>query len=336
MSLTTTPGTADAAAPPVTAGTAQPRPWLTTGVIWLLLLTVPFWLPLLGGYTALAGRVLVLGLAAMSFNLLLGFTGFMSFGHAAYFGLGAYGAGLTLKYLTSSTPLAILAGVLLGGVMGTIFGSLIVRRRGVYFAMVTVAFGQIAFYVAYSWDSLTGGYDGLRGFNRAPIDLGFTTLDIANNGLVFYYFLLFVFAVATALQGLLLVSPFGRTLVAIRENERRARFLGIPIERHIWLSFSISCAFTALAGSLYALLNNFADPMGLHYTLSGEIVIMAVMGGMRTFWGPLVGAALFVLLQDYISSMTVNWMSFVGLIFVLVVLFFPRGLLGMLQRGNGR
>ena len=127
-------------------------------------------------------------------------------------------------------------------------------------------------------------------------------------------------------------SPFGRTLLAIRENERRARFLGIPIERHIWLSFSISCFFTALAGSLYALLNNFADPMALHYSLSGEIVIMTVMGGMRVFWGPLLGAAVFVVLQDYISSMTVNWMSFIGLIFFLVVLFFPRGLLGMLQR----
>ena len=139
-----------------------------------------------------------------------------------------------------------------------------------------------------------------------------------------------MFAIAVGLQALLLASPFGRTLLAIRENERRARFLGIPIERHIWLSFTISCCFTALAGSMYALLNNFADPMGLHYSLSGEIVIMTVMGGMRAFWGPLVGAAVFVVLQDYISSMTVNWMSFIGLIFVLVVLFFPRGLLGML------
>lgn len=336
MSVTSTTPATDTAAAPVSAAAAQPRPWLTTGVVWVLLLTVPLWLPMLGGYTALAGRVLVLGLAAMSFNLLLGFTGFMSFGHAAYFGLGAYGAGLTLKYLAPSTPLAILAGVLLGGVVGTLFGRLIVRRRGVYFAMVTVAFGQIAFYVAYSWDSLTGGYDGLRGFTRAPIDLGFTTLDIAGNATLFYYFLLFVFGIAVALQGLLLASPFGRTLLAIRENERRARFLGLPVERHVWLSFSISCAFTALAGALYALLNNFADPMGLHYSLSGEIVIMAVMGGMRAFWGPLVGAALFVVLQDYISSMTVNWMAFVGLIFVLVVLFFPRGLLGMLQRGGGR
>jgi branched-chain amino acid transport system permease protein len=312
------------------------RPWLTAIIVWALLLTVPLWLPMMGGYTALAGRVLVLGLAAMSFNLLLGFTGVMSFGHAAYFGLGAYGAGLTLKYLVASTPLAMLAGVLLGGLAGTLFGLLIVKRRGVYFAMVTVAFGQIAFYVAYSWNDLTGGYDGLRGFSRAPLDLGFMTVDIAGNDKAFYYFLLVVFAVATGLQGLILASPFGRTLLAIRENERRARFLGIPIERHIWMSFSISCCFTALAGALYALLNNFADPMGLHYSLSGEIVIMTVMGGMRAFWGPLVGAAVFVILQDYISSMTVNWMSCVGLIFVLVVLFFPRGILGMLQRGSGK
>lgn len=322
-----------------TADAVRPLPgrrWLTAAIVWALLLSVPAWLPMLGGYTALAARVLVLGLAAMSFNLLLGFTGVMSFGHAAYFGLGAYGAGLTLKYLAASTPLAMLMGVLLGGVAGTLFGLLIVRRRGVYFAMVTVAFGQIAFYIAYSWNDLTGGYDGLRGFTRAPLDLGFTTIDIANSDIAFYYFLLAVFAVATGLQGLLLASPFGRTLLAIRENERRARFLGIPIERHIWMSFSISCAFTALAGALYALLNNFADPMGLHYTLSGEIVIMAVMGGMRAFWGPLVGATLFVVAQDYISSITVNWMSFVGLIFVLVVLFFPRGLLGMLQGRGGR
>ncbi len=311
------------------------RPWLQLLIIWAVLLTVPLWLPLVGGYTALAGRVLVLGLAAMSFNILLGFTGVMSFGHAAYFGLGAYGAGLTLKFLAASTPLAMLMGVLLGGVLGALFGLLIVRRRGVYFAMVTVAFGQVAFYVAYSWNDFTGGYDGLRGFNRAPLHLGVTTIDIVNNGTAFYYFLLFVFAVAVGLQALLLASPFGRTLLAIRENERRARFLGIPIERHIWLSFTISCCFTALAGSLYALLNNFADPMGLHYSLSGEIVIMTVMGGMRAFWGPLLGAAVFVVLQDYISSMTVNWMSFIGLIFVLVVLFFPRGLLGMLQRREG-
>ncbi len=301
-------------------------------VIWMVLLTAPFWLPYVGGYTALAGRVLVFALAAMALNMLLGFTGVLSFGHAAYFGLGAYGTGLMLKFVTDSTPLALLAGTLLGGIAGTLFGLLIVRRRGVYFAMVTIAFGQICYYIAYSWNDFTGGFDGLRGFSRQPLHLGFATVDILHDGTAFYYFLLFVFALAVALMGFILRSPFGRTLLAIRENERRARFLGIPVERHIWLSFSISCGFAALAGALYALLNNFADPMAMHYTLSGEFVIIVVMGGMRAFWGPLIGAVVFVVLEDTISSMTVNWMSFVGLIFILVVLFFPRGLLGVLQR----
>jgi branched-chain amino acid transport system permease protein len=318
-----------------TADTVFERPaqrsWLPTLAIWAVLLTAPLWLPWIGGYTALAGRVLVLGLAAMGLNFLLGFTGVMSFGHAAYFGLGCYGTGLTLKYLTDSTPLALLAGILLGGIAGTIFGALIVRRRGVYFAMVTIAFGQICYYVAYRWNSLTGGDDGLRGFQRPPLHIGNWIIDIQNNPVLFYYFVAVVFAICVGLMAFLLRSPFGRTLLAIRENERRARFLGIPVERHIWLSFSISCFFTAAAGALYALLNNFADPMTLHFTLSGEIVIMAVMGGMRAFWGPLVGAAVFVVLQDYISSMTVNWMSFIGLLFVIVVLFFPRGLLGFVR-----
>jgi branched-chain amino acid transport system permease protein len=308
------------------------RPWQQLVIIWALLLTVPFWLPLLGGYTAIAGRVLVMALAAMGLNLLLGYTGVLSFGHAAYFGLGAYGAGLTLKYIAASTPLAILAGTLLGGIAGTLFGLLLVRRRGVYFAMVTIAFGQVCFYIAYKWDDFTGGYDGLRGFVRAPLDFGLFKIDIAGNGMLFYYFVLFVFGVAVGLQALILKSPFGRTMLAIRENERRARFLGLPVEKHIWLSFSISCFFTALAGTLYALLNNFADPLGLNYVMSGNIVMIAVMGGMRTFWGPLLGAVLFVMLQDYVSSMTTNWMFFVGTTFVLVVLLFPRGLMGLLQR----
>jgi branched-chain amino acid transport system permease protein len=308
------------------------RPWQQLSIIWALLLTAPFWLPYLGGYTAIAGQVLVIALAAMSLNLLLGYTGVLSFGHAAYFGLGAYGAGLTLKYVAASTPLAILAGTLLGGIAGTLFGLLLVRRRGVYFAMVTIAFGQICYYIAYKWDDFTGGYDGLRGFIRAPLDFGLFKIDIANNGTLFYYFVLAMFGLAVGLQALILKSPFGRTMLAIRENERRARFLGLPVEKHIWLSFSISCFFIAFAGTLFALVNNFAAPPDLNYVMSGNIVMCVVMGGMRSFWGPLVGAVLFVLLKDYVSSMTTNWMSFVGLTFVLVVLFFPRGLMGFLQQ----
>ena len=198
--------------------------------------------------------------------------------------------------------------------------------------MVTVAFGQIAFYIAYSWNDLTGGYDGLRGFTRAPMQ---PRLHHHRHRQQRHRLLLF---------------PAGR----VRRCDRRckaccspprsaapcwpsARTNGAPAS---WASRSSGisgcrsrspAALPRWPASLYALLNNFADPLGLHYSLSGEIVIMTVMGGMRAFWGPLVGAALFVVLQDYISSMTVNWMSFVGLIFVLVVLFFPRGLLGMLQ-----
>jgi branched-chain amino acid transport system permease protein len=296
--------------------------------IWALLLLAPVWSLLLGGYVALDTRVLVLGLAAMSVNFLLGFTGVLSFGHAAYFGLGAYGAGLTLKYVAASTPLSILSGTLLGGIAGALLGVLLVRRRGVYFAMVTIAFGQVFYYIAFQWSSLTGGDDGLRGFARAPLALGPWTIDILTEGNKFYYFVLLCFAFVVAVMGFVLRSPFGRTMIAIRENERRARFLGIPIERHVWIAFTLSCFFAGFAGALYALLNNFADPRGLHYSQSGDFVIMAVMGGMRSFWGPLLGAAVFVVLQDSLSSITINWMSFIGLLFVIVVLLFPRGLLG--------
>ena len=280
------------------------RKLIILAAIWAALLLAPYWMAPLGGYTALATRVLVLGLAAMSVNFLLGFTGVLSFGHAAYFGLGAYGAGLTLKYLALSTPLAVLAGMSLGGLCGAILGKLIVRRRGVYFAMVTIAFGQVFYYIAFQWSSLTGGDDGLRGFSRQPIDLGLFKIDILSDANSFYYFVLFCFALVVGAMGFILRSPFGRTMIAIRENERRSRFLGIPVERHIWIAFTLSCFFMGFAGALYALVNNFADPRGLHYSQSGDFVMMAVMGGMRNFWGPLLGAAVFVVLQDYLSSVT--------------------------------
>ena len=313
-------------------GTDAAKKLIVLACIWAALLFAPYWMPPLGGYTALGTRVLVLGLAAMSVNFLLGFTGVLSFGHAAYFGLGAYGAGLSLKYLAPSSSLSLLMGMLLGGLAGALLGTLIVRRRGVYFAMVTIAFGQVFYYIAFQWSSVTGGDDGLRGFSRQPLDLGFFSIDILSNANNFYYFVLFCFALVVAVMAFILRSPFGHTMLAIRENERRARFLGIPVERHIWIAFTLSCFFMGFAGALYALLNNFADPKGLHFSQSGDFVMMAVMGGMRSFWGPLLGAVVFVVLQDYLSSVTVNWMSFVGLLFVLVVLFFPRGLLGVVRR----
>ena len=305
---------------------------LTLAGIWIVLLAMPFWLPYLGGYTELGSRVLVMALAAMALNFLLGFTGVLSFGHAAYFGLGAYAAGMTIKYLLPSSIAGILMGVIVGTLAAMLIGALIVKLRGVYFAMVTIAFGQVFYFITFRWNDVTGGDDGLTGWQRQPIDLGFTKIDILGNDKAFYYLVLVFFALATGAMALILRSPFGRTLLAIRENERRARFLGIPIERHIWLSFVISCFFASLAGALYALLNNFTDPRALRWDLSGNFVIMAVLGGMRSFWGPLIGAAIFVVLQDYVSSQTENWMSFIGLFFVLVVLFFPRGILGIFRR----
>jgi len=301
-------------------------------VVWALLLTMPYWLPAIGGYSELGTRVVVLGLAAMSLNFLLGYTGVLSFGHAAYFGLGAYGVGMTIRYLVPSTGLGIIVGTLIGTIAAAIIGPMIIRLRGVYFAMVTIAFGQVFFFIAFRWSSVTGGDDGLTGWTRMPLNLGFTSIDILHNAPAFYYLVLFVFAIAVTVMAWLLRSPFGHTLIAIRENERRARFLGIPVDQHIWISWMISCAFVSLAGALYALLNNFVDPRALYWSQSGDFVIMAVLGGMRSFWGPLIGAAVFVVLQDKLSSFTDNWMSLIGVFFVLVVVFFPKGVLGVLRR----
>jgi branched-chain amino acid transport system permease protein len=301
-------------------------------IVWLLLLAMPFWLVAVGGYVELGTRVVVLGLAAMALNFLLGYTGVLSFGHAAYFGLGAYGTGMLIRYIVPSTGLGIVVGTLVGTLAAAIIGPLIIRLRGVYFAMVTIAFGQVFYFIAFRWNSVTGGDDGLTGWTRMPLDFGFAKIDILHKPVAFYYLVFVVFAISVGIMAWLLRSPFGRTLIAIRENERRARFLGIPVDRHIWISWVISCGFVSLAGALYALLNNFVDPRALYWTQSGDFVIMAVLGGMRSFWGPLLGAAIFVVLQDYLSSATENWMSFLGLFFVLVVLFFPRGILGMLRR----
>jgi len=304
--------------------------------IWMLLLTMPYWLVALGGYTALGTQILILGLAAMALNFLLGFTGVLSFGHAAFFGLGSYGVGMTIKYLLPNTIAGIGVGIAVGAIAAALIGALIARLRGIYFAMVTIAFGQIFYFIAIRWDNVTGGDDGLSGWHSQPIDLGFAQIDILHSQIVLYYFVLFCFAVSISIMAVLLRSPFGRTLLAIRENEERARFLGIPVDFHIWLSWFVSCLFVSFAGALYALLNNFADPHFLHWEQSGEFVIMAVLGGMRVFWGPLLGAIIFLVLQNYVSSQTDNWMTFIGIFFIFVVLLFPRGVLGLIDQRSAR
>ena len=299
-------------------------------LFWLLLLTAPFWLPVVHSYTDLGTRVLIFALAAMGLNLLLGFTGGLSFGHAAYFGLGAYGTGLMLKYWNNNMWLALAAGVLLGGIVATLVGPLVMRRRGIYFAMITIAIGQMFYFVAVRWTSFTGGEDGLSGFQREPLTFFGHSLTLTSTP--FYYFVLLFFALGCLALTLLLRSPLGHSFVAVRENARRLEFLGVNVERLVWISFAISGFITALAGSLEALLNNFTSPLELQWQLSGDFVIICVLGGMRSFWGPFVGAIIYVVVQDYVSSVTQNWMTVIGLIFVLAVLFFPRGLLGFLPR----
>jgi branched-chain amino acid transport system permease protein len=282
---------------------------------------------MVGGYTALGSKVLIYATATMGLNLLLGFTGGLSFGQAAYFGLGAYGAGMTLKYLAPSTPLAVLIGTLVGGIAATILGPLVMRRRGIYFAMITIAIGQLFYFVIVRWNEVTGGEDGLAGFGRQPLHLGSATIALTDRN--YYFLVLICFTVAVAIMWGLLQSPLGHTWVAIRENRRRMIFLGVRVELYVWAAFAIAGFITAFAGALNALLFNFTSPQDLHWILSGNFVIMIVLGGMRSFFGPLLGVLIFVVAQDYLSSLTDNWMTFIGLIFVLIVLLFPRGILGV-------
>ena len=299
--------------------------------LWLALGTLPWWIGRVGGYSALGSKILIYGLATMGLNILFGFTGGLSFGQAAYFGIGAYGAGMTLKYLAPSTPLAILIGTLAGGLAAAILGPLVMRRRGIYFAMITIAIGQLFYFIAVRWDNVTGGEDGLAGFERQPIHLGGYTLALDQTR--FYFLVLLCFTVGVVLMRGLLRSPLGHTWVAIRENRRRVEFLGVRTDLYVWASFAAAGLITALAGTLNALLFNFTSPQDLHWILSGDFVMMIVLGGMRNFWGPLVGTAIFVVAQDYLSSITGNWMSFIGLIFIVIVLAFPKGLLGVVERG---
>jgi branched-chain amino acid transport system permease protein len=303
---------------------------ISIAAMWIALVALPYWMPFVGGYTALGSKVLIYAIATMGLNLVLGFTGGLSFGQAAYFGLGAYGAGMTLKYLAASTPLAIVIGTLVGGTAATLLGPLVMRRRGIYFAMITIAIGQLFYFVMVRWNEVTGGEDGLAGFSRQPIDLGFTTVQLT--ALNFYYLVLLCFTIAVAVMWALLQSPLGHTWVAIRENRRRMEFLGIRVERYVWAAFAIAGFITAFAGTLNALLFNFTSPQDLHWILSGNFVIMIVLGGMRSFFGPLLGVVIFVVAQDYLSSVTGNWMTFIGMIFVLIVLLFPKGVLGIFNR----
>lgn len=300
-------------------------------IVFAVLLALPFILKFVGSYVALGSAILVWGLAAMSLNLLLGYTGALSFGHAAFLGLGAYAAGLTLKHVAANTLLALVVGVAVATVGAMVLGLFVTRLRGIYFATFTIAFSQLFYFVAFQFNELTGGDDGLRGFSRQPIDLGPVHIDLAGS-MPYYYVVLACFVIAVIVLRRIIHSPLGRSFLALRENATRARFLGLPVERYLWLSFVISGGLTGLAGALLALLINFAQVNMLFWTTSGQLVMMAFLGGISSFYGPLVGAAFYTVLQEVLSSFTANWMFYLGSIFILFVLFFPGGIVGFFRR----
>jgi branched-chain amino acid transport system permease protein len=290
-----------------------------------VLLIFPWLMP----YEALAVNILVLGLYAVGFNLLFGYTGLLSFGHAAFLGSGAYGCGIALVHFGVPWFGAILIGVLLSVFFAAIMGFLAIRTRGIYFAMVTLALSQCVYYLFYQAVNLTGGENGLRGINLSEIGILGFSVNFLNPTTKYYVILAFV-AVALWIFSRLLASPFGAVLEAVRENESRARACGYDVARVKFIAFVISGAFCGLAGALKALHLSIVPIETLHYLTSGQVVMMALLGGMNTFFGPFVGAAAFLLLEDVLTTMTSHWQLVLGAVFVIFVLFFPKGIWGSL------
>lgn len=295
------------------------------GLVALFLLIFPWLVP----YEALAVNILVLGLYAVGFNLLFGYTGLLSFGHAAFLGSGAYGCGIALVHFGIPWFGAILIGVLLSVVFAAAMGFLAIRTRGIYFAMVTLALSQCVYYLFYQAVGLTGGENGLRGINLAEIGIFGFKVNFLNPTVKYYVVLAFVIFALWILSRLL-ASPFGATLEAIRENENRARACGYDVARSKFIAFVISGAFCGLAGALKALHLSIVPIETLHYLTSGQVVMMALLGGMGTFFGPFVGAATFLLLEDVLTTLTSHWQLVLGAVFVGFVLFFPKGIWGSL------
>ncbi len=288
-------------------------------------------------YKALATQVLIYGLFALGFNLLYGFTGLLSFGSAAYWGLGAYGTGIALaKLKLDSLWLALGMGLGAALVGGVVVGFFCLRRRGIYFAMLTLAFAQLLYFVGFHLPDLTGGDDGLRGITVPALALPGLRISL-DRSVVFYYFTLVIVGLAVAALKRILDSPFGAVLQAIRENADRATACGYDIARIKHLSFVFYALFCGLAGALDALRLTVVPIESLHWSTSGQVVIMTLLGGAGTFFGPFVGAGTYLVLEDVISARTESWPLAIGLIFMAFVLFLPKGIWGTLTGGfHGR
>lgn len=291
------------------------------GLIFLLLF------PLLMPYEALAVNILIFGLYAVGFNLLFGYMGLLSFGHAAFLGTGSYVAGMAIVHAGLPWLAAIGLGVLASALTGLVIGFLAIRTRGIYFSMVTLALGQIVYYAYYKAEQWTGGENGLRGVKVEFIDLFGWKLNFLDPLTKYYVIFVFV-ALALWFVSRVLKSPFGAVMEAIRENEKRAAACGFDVARSKLLAFVMSAAICGLAGTLRALHLSVVPIDALHYLQSGQAVMMSLLGGMGTFFGPFVGAAVFLYLEDVVTTLTPHWMAVIGIVFMAFVLFFPRGIWG--------
>jgi branched-chain amino acid transport system permease protein len=305
--------------------TPAPLQWIRSHrAISILIVLLAF--PWLVTNQSVAINILIYGLYAAGFNLLFGYMGMLSFGHAAFLGVGAYTAGILIAQGGAPWWIAIPAAIALSALIAAILGALAIRTRGIYFAMVTLALSQCVYFLVYQFP-LSGGENGLRGVNVAQVTLFGATLDLLNPLNRYYFFLGFV-ALVLLLLSRLLDSPFGAVVEAVRENEARTRACGFNVEQTKLATFVLSGAICGLAGALNAIHLSSVPIETLHYETSGLVVMICLLGGMGTFFGPFVGAALFLIVQDSFSLWTEHWQIYVGTIFIIFVLFFPKGVWG--------
>ena len=285
--------------------------------------------------TTLFSYGLVMAIAALGFNLLLGYTGLLSFGHSAYFGVGAYAVAMIVKYLhVTSLEIFVVGGILASAAISALFGFVCVRYTRIFFSILTMALSQVLWSLAFKFFWVTGGSDGLR--VPTPSLLG-THIDPGEDKMTYlahryYYYVLAIFLVCTALMWVIVHSPFGKALQAIRDNETRAEFVGVQVRHYRWVAFVVSGTYTGLAGALWVPPNGLTTPDILHWGFSGEIVFFTVLGGFGTFAGPIVGAIVFNYLKTFAVGYTVYWQMFLGIVLVTMVMALPTGIMGMVGR----
>jgi len=309
-------------------GAAITRPML---VLFALLVTLPLWIGPVGLYQYLGVEIVIWMIFALGFNLLLGYTGLPSFGHGAYFGLGAYAFGLTQVLAIENLWIGLLGAVVAAALGGAVVACFVSHRRGIYFALLTIAFGQIFWFVALKWHSLTGGEDGLLNIPRPDVSLGVARFSLEEN-VALYYFALALLALVVVGLWRLAHSPFGRIIQAIKQNEMRAAFVGYNVWLYKWLVFTISAGIAGLAGGLFSMAQESAYPDVMSLHASGFVVMMTLIGGgFVSFWGPVVGVVIYFLARDLLGSLTETWLLWYGLMFMGIVLFKPEGACGAWQ-----